>query len=263
MYRGFDLTIQGIKMSEAVEYNLTSDAKKNFSANKEIVRTQLKEYLLPNGSLDGKRLQEDWFPQIESDVFISHSHDDLEIALFISGVLEALGLKVFIDSTVWGYSDELLRIIDEKMCPSQNQKGNYNYQARNYSTAHVHMMLSVALNKMIDKSECLFFLNTPSSVSTKSVIEQRTRSPWIYSEIANSRLLRVRKPDRMLTKSFSKGGKIEALSMIVENIEHVLELDHLQQINQEDIVNWLDKINEEEHILDTLYKYVDSKELLS
>ncbi len=254
--------MEGIQISDIKKYNLTSEAEKNFLKNKEIVRTQLQEYLLPGGSLDGKSLQEDWFPQISSDVFISHSHNDLEVAFFLGGILESFGLKVFIDSTVWRYSDELLRLIDEKMCLSKTQKGNYDYQARNYSTAHVHMMLSVALNKMIDKSECLFFLNTPNSVSSKNVIEHRTKSPWIYSEIANSRLLRIRKPDRMLKKAFSKGGKVEALSMIVESIEHVLELDHLQKINRADIANWFDKIKDEEHILDTLYKYVDSKDSL-
>lgn len=56
------------------------------------------------------------------------------------------------------------------------------------------MMLSKALVTMMDRCECLFFLNTPSSITPADVIGEAgtgsTTSPWIYSEIAMSGLIR-------------------------------------------------------------------------
>jgi len=41
----------------------------------------------------------------------------------------------------------------------------YDYELRNYTTSHVHMMLSTALTEMIDNTECIMFYNTSLSVS--------------------------------------------------------------------------------------------------
>jgi hypothetical protein len=54
------------------------------------------------------------------------------------------------------------------------------------------MMLSTALSMMIDKAECLFFLNTPNSIQATEAID-RTKSPWIYHEISISSLIRKRR----------------------------------------------------------------------
>lgn len=40
----------------------------------------------------------------------------------------------------------------------------YDYNLRNYTTSHVHMMLATALTEMIDNTECIMFYNTPNSV---------------------------------------------------------------------------------------------------
>ncbi|MGL5262686.1 MAG: hypothetical protein ACRC9P_09930, partial [Bacteroides sp.] len=119
------------------------------------------------------------------------------------------GLTVFIDSCVWGHSNDLLKEIDTNYC-YQSESKVYNYQKRNYSTSHVHMMLSVALTQMIYNTECLFFLNTPNSITPKSIISQ-SESPWIYSEIATTRLIKLRKPREhrveSVVGSYSEGGK--------------------------------------------------------
>ena len=53
------------------------------------------------------------------------------------------------------------------------------------------MMLSTALTMMIDKVECVLFLNTPKSIDTTEVID-KTKSPWIYLEMAMMKLVRKR-----------------------------------------------------------------------
>ena len=45
-------------------------------------------------------------------------------------------------------SNDLLRRIDENYCRHSNGI-SFDYNKRNYSTSHVHMMLSIALSKML------------------------------------------------------------------------------------------------------------------
>lgn len=55
-----------------------------------------------NGTIDGGKLQEDWFSTIPVDVFISHSHKDVDIAISLAGWLhKELGLSAFVDSCLW------------------------------------------------------------------------------------------------------------------------------------------------------------------
>ena len=120
-----------------------------------------------NGKNDGNKIQANWFPEINADVFISHSHADEELAKALGGYInEKTNLKSFIDSEVWGYSNELLRHIDNNYCKFPN-KNLYDYELRNHSTSHVHMMLSVALMQMISKCRYFILLDTPNSNENK------------------------------------------------------------------------------------------------
>lgn len=48
----------------------------------------------------------------------------------------------------------------------------------------MHLLLQGALAKMIDRCECLIFVNTPNSIKMTDVQnETNTASPWIYSEM--------------------------------------------------------------------------------
>ena len=181
-------------------------------------------------------MQANWFPQIKADIFISHSHKDINLAIALAGWLqETFGLTVFIDSCVWGYANKLLKMIDNEYC-YQKETNTYNYQKRNYSTSHIHMMLSVALTQMIDNTECLFFLNTPNSITPNTIINQ-TESPWIYSEIAMSRLIRKKElkeyRDMVVTESqnaFADGGTI--------NVRYDLPTEHLTEVDADILETW-------------------------
>ena len=116
---------------------------------------------------------------------------------------------------------------------------SYSYEKRNYSTSHVHMMLSVALTKMIDNTECLFFLNTPKSITPDTIINQ-TESPWIYSEITTSQLIRKKRLKEYrhvaLTESqstFSEGDKK------IPRFRYGLPVDHLTDIDNIVLTNWV------------------------
>ena len=71
---------------------------------------------------------------------------------------------------------------------------SYDYDKRNYSSSHVHMMLSIALSRMIDNCETVFFLNSENSICLSEEIDkERTSSPWIYNELSMADIIQIRK----------------------------------------------------------------------
>lgn len=227
MFAGFNLMTK--KSYEEYYYY----GKSIFNKFKKDVRDKLNEYVGINGSLDGSKLQEEWFPQVKADIFISHSHDDERLAIGLAGWLhKEFGLYSFIDSCIWNYANDLLWEIDNKYCTNESDS-NFNYEKRNFSTSHVHMMLSTALTKMMDRTECIIFLNTPNStVTTKETVINKTYSPWIYSEIITAKLIRKRElsPDRLnkLKKSILISEKYAKDSL---SVEYILDLRDMHPIN--------------------------------
>lgn len=238
MHRGYELFINIDDFEEAYFASLLINGKQRYAKLKIEIESTIDSFILNNGKLDGSIMQANWFPQIEADIFISHSHQDEDLAIVLSEWLfQKFGLTAFIDSCIWGYSNKLLKIIDDKYCLNSDGKV-YNYTKRNYSTSHIHMMLSTALMMMIDNAECIFFLNTPNSINMGDIIS-KTESPWIYSEISITQLIR-RKPlqeyrMKLLNESYSEGGKIEKGL----RIEYLVSTDHLTVLNKKILTKWL------------------------
>lgn len=197
----------------------------------DIAKNNLKEYINGNGVIDASSLQEEWFNQIDANIFLSHSHKDIDDVIAFAGWLkEEFKLIAFIDSCVWGYCDDLLNQIDKAYCKNDGES-TYNYTMRNYSTSHVHMMLSVALAKMIDSTECVMFLNTPNSIDWKEELlkikennSYKTFSPWIYDELAMTSMIKVEQPIRY---EMEKKG-----TAIFEHAEFKMQYDVTEYIEQ-------------------------------
>ena len=79
-------------------------------------------------------------------LFLSHSHDDIEAVKKLTTLLEKNGQKVFIDSIYWNYFEKLLKRIDDKYALNQD-RNSYSYEKRNITTAVVHNLLSISLQK--------------------------------------------------------------------------------------------------------------------
>lgn len=263
MYSGFNLTLdsEGVFITEEIDEKLYSVGKSLLEKNSQVVKKKLENYLLENKELDGSALQSDWFPQTDLDVFISHSHQDERLAIIFTGFLHfGFKLNAFVDSSLWGYSEELLKEIDNKYCFNPSNE-TYDYSMRNKSTSHVHMMLSTALTKMMDNTESLFFLNTiNSTVSTQKAMSQtETYSPWIYHEIATSKMLRLKYPRniRELRKSYETGGKLMESANEDLKIRHNLDIKHLIKLDRIQLVRWWQESqeirNKSIHPLDLLY----------
>lgn len=227
MFAGFNLEAsEAFTSYKKVGYQI-------YNENKKQVEKELESFINSDGSLDGTEMQNNWFPQIKADIFISHSHNDEEKAVCLAGWLkQTFDLNAFIDSYVWGSADALLKRIDNKYCKNTGEE-SYNYEKRNYSTSHVHTMLSTALTKMIDNTECIIFLNTPETICASDIIQQ-TKSPWIYLEIAMSQLVRKTEPNRTL--GFIKKAMFEASEKLT--IKYNLDMQHLESINQRSLQEW-------------------------
>ena len=267
MYSKFNCEISDYFYNKNINQYLEAGRKiyKNFQQQCEC---SLKPFLLDNGHIDGTALKDIWFSISNADVFISHSHKDIEKVKAFAGWLKGkFGLTAFINSCAWGYCDDLLKLIDDKFC-KQKKKKTYDYKLRNYTTSHVHTMLSAALLDMIDRTECLIFYNTPQSICLKDELNkvdkaEKTLSPWIYSELSATRVLRCQKPDRSkrLSESFEYRDSSKFNDSKLPHIEYDVSasIENMIKLNDDVLIEWESKHTTAEHPLDTLYKLVDPK----
>jgi hypothetical protein len=232
MFKGFKL--EPIRFISDDHYTFChAKGEEFYESYKYQVKQILDAFFFEDKSLDGSAIINHWFPQINADIFISHSHDDRDLAVALSGWFhDNFGITTFIDSCIWGHSRDLNKLLDENWIDIKN--GTCDYDKVLQSTSHVHMMLSTALNMMIDKTECLLFLDTKNSIKPYNEIE-KTESPWIYSEIAFSQIAKRNIPSRLkknvienryfsLNENFEKGGL---------TIKYDLHSNHLTSINAE------------------------------
>jgi hypothetical protein len=197
MYKKFRLKNfeEEFKKKDTINYKKYLEiGKKTYENSENVIKKKLKEFLNYKGELDGNKIIEEWFSQEKFDIFLSHSHQDEELAIAIAGMLkEKAELKVFIDSQVWGYIDDLQKEIDNKYCKKNGKQNLYDYNKRNITTSHVHLMLNKALTTMIDNCDFFFFLDTENSLKYDSIENrENTHSAWINSEIEISNIVRIR-----------------------------------------------------------------------
>lgn len=246
------------------------------SKQSEALYEKIKELLLSD-ILNGSEIQKICFPEVEADVFISHSHNDKDLANALAGWLyEVFGLKAFIDSNVWEYSNDLLKIINDVYSNKQKDANGvciYDYDSCNYASQHVNLMLSTALQKMIDKVECVIFLNTDNSISVFDEDKKRinrTYSPWIYSEILSTQITR-KKPlfyYREYKKKVLSHATESTSYMYALQVAYDVSLDHLTKLDLNDLYMWyLTYLGESyecyDYALDALYSFKKPKDLES
>lgn len=222
MYSKYNIEISNSFYNRELNKHLES-GKKIYDKHEKMAKKSLKEFIYDNGHIDGTSMKSNWFQIEDVDIFISHSHQDItKVKAFAGWLYDEFNLTAFIDSCAWGYCDDLLKQIDDDHCKKKDGK-TYNYNLRNYTTSHVHMMLATSLTEMIDNTECIMFYNTPNSISLvddlqtiKNEKKKVTLSPWIYHELAMTSLVRNCKPSRtipllenvILHKAFSEKNNI-------------------------------------------------------
>ncbi|MDP9514742.1 hypothetical protein [Pseudomonas protegens] len=252
MYKSFNVSIDSDDFNDFLHAG--QELHKN---NKRIVCDTLDGFKGDDDKLVASKIVAEWFPEVQADVFLSHSHKDENSVIALSGWLkEEFGLTSFIDSCIWGYSEKLLKMIDDQYCYDKKNE-IYNYNKRNRSTSHVYMMLSTALTGMIDRCEVVFFVNTPNSFSADNYIESHgtTESPWIYSELAMTRLVRTKKPEQHRQSYMIAEARDSMENYKDLNVEYHADLSHLIPLSKFDLTSWWHANSETgSKSLDALYK---------
>lgn len=220
-------------------FNLTMDEKEmarleneqTFSAtteNQEKVETDLKKYLDMGAGFDGEALLAEWFPELKSQVFLSHTAADAPLAGRLERWLQQeLGVSVFMDSWIRQAADKLI--------------------AAGFAPGHVYPVLHMALGKMIAQSECVIFLNPYHSLKKEGAVGE---TPWIYAELQTARMTRKKKPER-----FKKFHFAVTLGTQLK-IEFDPQLPNLLLLNADDLEKWCSQqhvVSEDVYHLDLLY----------
>ncbi len=255
MFTGYNLVLEKADL----DLGASGEAEaKYYNEMRNNINNEISEFINKDGTINAIDMQKEWFPDIQMDIFISHSSKDKDLAISLAIWLEKnFGLKAFIDSCVWGYCDELLKKIDDKYCC--NGEHTYNYLKRNYSTSHVHNMLSTALNTMLDKCECVFFLNTDNSIKNEEDIFDFTESPWIYNELSMIKTIRKNVPDYvngeiMHAEKSRKDSLYESRNEDFPKFKYRTDLSGLIQLENKELIKWKNGYNWRERPLLSLYK---------
>lgn len=274
MYKGFNLDLQSnsefvINLQKRTRGIFFGDyhsiGESLFNEHKSIIQTDLEQFKNMSGQLSGNQIINEWFPEIKADIFLSHSHQDEDLVICFAGWLyQEFGLTSFIDSTVWGYANDLLKMIDDEYCYSPKTK-TYKYNKRNCSTSHVHMMLSTSLMNMIDSCECIIFINTPNSFTpADDIYNGNTTSPWIFSELLMSSMVRIQTPSRfkkeIVMDSIQASNESRDFSEALQ-INYKIDMNHLINLSISQLEKWeRESISDNpESNLDILYKITNNE----
>ncbi len=223
--------------------------KNLFNKQKSVVRRDLSKYIKEDGIIQVNEIEKEWFPSIKADIFFSHSHKDEDLAMRLAGFLyEEFEIMSFIDSCVWLYSDTL----NKKLNNCNEIEGGYchccNCNDFTKNIGYVHMMLASSIMAMIDKCECVFFLNTPSSINKN----HKTESPWIYYEL---NIADIVKKESKIEQYLTEG----VMEFICKSMEFSPKLDDMTPINEKTLMNWsinYSKTYCRENPFETLYKTI-------
>ena len=242
MYKGYCFQETTELLSDyalkAESYKATGMALKN--AAQKVIQEKI---LSGRWVIDGAGTESGWFPQLKKHVFISHSHKDEDAALLMAGLLkDRLGIDAFVDSAAWGCYRKLAECLYAAAKRGYSRlTAQQDAQLKMSATEHAHCMLSKSLIQMMDRCECLIFLDTPASVGLRNIdkAECSTFSPWIYTEIEASRVLRRYKYPRTMLKATNEGLRSFARGEVTQLlVEYPLNLDHLDKLSLRMLIQW-------------------------
>lgn len=204
--------------------------------------------LIRKDSLTASQISNEWFPDVKVDVFISHSHADKNLANALAGWLyKFFRIKAFVDSHFWSYAGDLLKEINDQFSNKRDDPNGgilYSHKKCIKASEHVNILLNAALHKMIDRTEAVFFLNTKNSIEVFNNYDQEiysTYSPWIFSEILCTQLIR-KKPLYEYRPKYRSFKHADSDELLLEKSDFVMpyevSLDHLEEISENELNKW-------------------------
>ena len=231
---------------------------KQYENDKSISLQKLRKIINSYNIIRAHEIKKLLLPSKHYNIFISHSHKDLELAKGLSNYLQLFfGVSCFIDSLYWGNIDELQEELNRMHLHEDKATGKeyYDHQSTMEVAKHANMILASALTEMIDNCECVFFLNTDNSVisGSEAINKNKTYSPWIYHEVFTTSIIHRKETGRRaaLEEQQIRDNAIKPLPQFIYN----LDLTGMTNLNDDDILNWWGKVNSNNaHPLDVLYK---------
>ena len=225
---------QSIQSFEKYENSLTK-----------IIEDKISYFDSEKNILDGSKLQEDWFPSLDFNIFISHSHKDHSLAVALANFIESrTSLKVFVDGMVWKNADELQHKLDDKF--SLIDTNLYSYKKVLATTSNVNAILSMAIMKVMDKTDVVLLLNTNNSVLAFDSLADKTLSPWLFEEWLFTQNLKRTKH----TRKISKTATLETKNMQVAY--ELPDINNYKKLRIKDIENWIYKCDSKKYSYDKL-----------
>lgn len=189
---------------------VSEDDVKAITSQRLPFKNKIRTLVIPSdGIIKGDTLKDNYFPSSlfdgsNYDVFISHSHNnEAEAHMLAAWLKKYKKLSCFVDSFAWGSADQLLKEIDDKYCYRKHKK-TYDYNKRNFTTSHVHAILSMALLDTIQRSKYCIFIESLESVPLTSGLKKKTLSPWLYEEIKYMQLLQPKRETKMFSEGLEK-----------------------------------------------------------
>lgn len=249
MYRAFNVKLDDPNWQKfATNYNY--DDLSNSS------REILKKAVNSSQKISADKIKEILMPRNPYDIFISHSHKDLNLAKGLAGYLQKYcKVSCFIDSLYWGNIDDLQNEVNELHLTYDDttRRSYYDYEKTLQVAKHANMILASALTEMIDCCECVFFLNTDNSVirGTEAISKNETYSPWIYHEVFTTTIIQKKQRSKFNENYQIRDSAIKQ----IPDISYGLDLNGMTVLKEEDILDWGTKINfnKDKHTLDVLY----------
>jgi hypothetical protein len=242
MYKYYNIIIETDTNTFTSYYKVGLES---ISQRKKFIEQDLTTFLNKNRSINGSAIQKQWFPTLKADVFLSHSHEDEFLAYSLAGFLKKeFDLNVFIDSALWGYMPDLFKLMSIQFPKIEKE----------ILSSHVHIMLTTALSKIMDTTECIFFLNTTNSIKSQVQDTYTVNSQWLYHELSMLSVLKENVPLRIPERrTFS------ALNSINEHFEYYIDLSKIPKLSEIKLRLWkiqykLKLLNESMNPLDVLYK---------
>jgi len=184
--------------------------------------------------LDADTVQQQLFPTVHADVFLSHASGDRQQVMQLAVALERLGLTVFVDSCVWGNVYALLQEVDDRFSARGSAPGTYHYHYHRLTrtTASVYMILNAALQRMIDGCELFLYLETDAVRVADYVGDTRyIGSPWVFAELMFARHVARRGRVRPSLEAFKGHAPVQTFDGVARfrtpASSHALEWDVL------------------------------------
>lgn len=249
MFRAFNVKL------DPNEYLVYANTRQ-YENDKLISLQKLRSIIYSRDVIQASEIKKLLLPSKRYDIFISHSHKDINIAKGLAGYLEKYcKVSCFIDSLYWGNIDELQNELNELHLTYDGvtKKSYYDYEKTLRVAKHADMILASALTQMIDNCECIFFLSTDNSVisGVEAINKSETYSPWIYHEVFTTTIIQKKQRSKFNESYQFRDNAIKQ----IPDISYGLDLSGMTVLREEDILEWGTKINsnKDKHPLDVLY----------